>query len=65
MTTTALYGSGYRAFVFADLRFLEKIKMRIRYSIHEKNNIENFGSGYLKIKGNNDSRLLLQLDLNI
>lgn len=61
-TTNAMFGKGYRLIFGIEYPIFDVLDLNLRYSSTFKNNVDKLGSGNLEILGNNDSRLIFQLN---
>lgn len=61
-TTNAMFGNGYRLIFGIEYPLLDLLDLNLRYSSTFKNDKDRLGSGDLEILGNNDSRLIFQLN---
>lgn len=61
--TVAVYESGSRSFLYFKWKALDFADVWLRYSSTTRNNTSGFGSGNTTINGNNDNRIIAQIDV--
>lgn len=65
MYTQGLYEQGWRAYFGVRYIITDYLSAAFRFSITSKNNVDNLGSGINQISGNQDKKIVFQLNINI
>jgi len=63
MTTPALFGDGYRTYIYLHFEPKRNISLWVKYSLLHKNNVSTIGSSYNEIFDNNDKRFYMLVDI--
>lgn len=65
ISTTAHFGRGQRTFVVAEWKAADYATITAKYSLTSRSDIAQIGSGFDRLTGNNDSRISMQMDVEL